>query len=199
MASGRVWGLAFVYLTGAFALYAVNFWMPTLVQELGGGKSGFLKVGLITMVPWALAGVAMVLVGQHSDRTGERRWHVSGSLFATTFGLALLAYTGRAPLPSLVAMSIVTCGVMSFIATFWAVPTSFLRGSAAACGIAWINSVGNLGGYLGPDLIGRVRMAAGSTSAAFLTLALIALAGGTVLLLLTRTARARVHEAVSVA
>jgi sugar phosphate permease len=197
--SGRVWMLAFVYLAGTFALYGVNFWMPTLVQELGNASSGFLAVGLITMVPWALAGVVMVVVGLHSDRTRERRWHVAGSLCAVAAGLAMLAYTGRAPLPSIVAMSIITCGVMSFLGTFWAVPTSFLRGSAAAAGIAWINSVGNLGGYLGPDLIGRVRTAAGSTSAAFLVLAAIAVLGAVLLLLLTRPARARVHEAVSVA
>jgi MFS family permease len=199
LVDGRVWALAAVYLAGAFALYGVNFWMPTIVQEFQGASRGFLRVGLLTMIPWAAGGVTMVVVGMHSDRTGERRWHVACSLITVAAGLMLLALTGKAPLPSMVALTIATCGLMSFLATFWTVPTSFLRGSAAAAGIAWINSVGNLGGYFGPDFIGRVRTAAGSTSAAFVALAAIALLGAVIILVLTRPSRAMVREAATAA
>ncbi|MES2523157.1 MAG: MFS transporter [Gemmatimonadota bacterium] len=186
LTSPRVWAMAFAYLSGTFALYGVNFWMPTLVQELGVPKTDYLRVGLITMIPWGLAGVAMVVMGSHSDRTGERRWHVAGSLLLTAAGLSLLAVVGQAAIPSMIALTMITCGVLSFLATFWAVPTSFLRQSAAAAGIAWINSVGNLGGHFGPDLIGRIRTATGSTASAFFALALIAVAGALVMLLATR-------------
>ena len=186
LVSGRVWALAFVYLTAAFALYGVNFWMPTLVQELGVARTDYLQVGLITMIPWGLAGVMMVIVGAHSDRTGERRWHATGSLLVTALGLLLLAVAGHAAVLSIIALSLVTCGVLSFLATFWAVPTSFLRHSAAAAGIAWINSVGNLGGHFGPDLIGRVRTATGSTASALVALAIIALLGAVVMATTTR-------------
>lgn len=186
LTSGRVWALAFVYLTGALALYGVNFWMPTLIQEMGVTGNDFFKVGLISMIPWGIAGVAMVLVGTHSDRAGERRWHVTGSLVVTGAGLMLLAAVAHSPTLSIVALSLVTTGVLSFFATFWALPSAFLHRSAAAAGIAWINSIGNLGGYLGPDIIGRVRTATESTSSAFFALAVIVLTGAAVTLTVTR-------------
>ncbi len=175
--SARVWALAIVYLSMTFALYGVNFWMPTLVQELGIGKTEFLKVGLLTAVPWTVAGFATVQWSTHSDRTGERRWHTAGPLLMTAAGLTLLGVVGHAPLPSIVALTMVASGVLMCMATFWTIPTAFLRGSAAAAGIAWINSIGNLGGHFGPDLIGRIRTATNSASVAFLTLAALAVAG----------------------
>lgn len=184
--SVRVWAFAAVYLAGTFSLYGVNFWMPTLVQELGIGRTEFLRVGLVTAIPWGLAGAAMVYSGAHSDRTGERRWHVAGSLMVTASGLLMLAAVGHAPVLSVVALTIITTGTLSFFATFWTVPTSLLRQSAAAAGIAWINSVGNLGGHFGPDLIGRIRAATGSNGGAFIALAGIALLGAIIMLLNTR-------------
>ncbi|MEP6834779.1 MAG: MFS transporter [Gemmatimonas sp.] len=183
--SWRVWSFAAVYLAGTLALYGVNFWMPTLVQELGFGRTEFLRVGLVTAIPWGIAGLFMVYAAAHSDRTGERRWHVIGSLLLAACGLVLLASVGRAPVLSVLALSVVTTGTLSFFATFWTVPTSLLRQSAAAAGIAWINSVGNLGGYLGPDLIGRIRASTGSSSGALLSLAAIAVVGAVVMYVAT--------------
>ncbi|MEQ1693234.1 MAG: MFS transporter [Gemmatimonas sp.] len=182
----RVWALAFVYLTIAFALYATNFWMPTLVQEFGADRTDYVTVGLITMIPWGLGGIAMVIVGSHSDRTEERRWHVSGSLLVAALGLTVLAMVGNNAVWSVVALSLVTCGVLSTFATFWSLPTAFLSPTAAAAGIAWINSVGNLGGHFGPDLIGRIRDATGTSSNAFVVLALMAISGSLVTLWVTR-------------
>lgn len=189
-ADARTWVLAVAYLAGTVALYGVNFWMPTLVQELGIPKDDFFRVGLVTMIPWGIAGVVMVRVGAHSDRTGERRWHVTSALLVTASGLALLALVGARPLPAMLALTLITSGVLSFLGTFWSVPAAFLRASAAAAGIAWINAVGNLGGHVGPDLIGRVRTATDSTSAAFVTLALVAVAGAAAVLVATRPVRA---------
>lgn len=185
-AEPRTWGLAFVYLAGTVSLYGVNFWMPTIVQELGVPSTDYLRVGLLTMIPWGIAGVVMVQVGAHSDRTGERRWHVASALLATALGLALLTVVGASPVPAMLALTLITCGVLSFLATFWAVPASFLRASAAAAGIAWINAVGNLGGHFGPDLIGRIRTATNSTALAFAAMASIAVAGAVMLLVTTR-------------
>jgi nitrate/nitrite transporter NarK len=187
LTSGRVWALAFVYFTSALALYGVNFWMPTIIQELGVARTAYLRIGLLTMIPWGVAVVAMTLWGAHSDRTGERRGHVAGALAVTASGLALLAFVGTAVVPSLVALTLVSAGVLSAMSTFWSIPTAFLRGSAAAAGIAWINSIGNLGGHFGPDLIGRVRDATGGSAGAFLTLAGVVAAGAVAVLLVTRT------------
>ena len=187
---GRVWALAVVYFCGVVCFYAVNFWMPTIIQELGIDKRDFLKVGLLSMIPWGLAAVAMVVWAAHSDRTQERRWHAAGGLMVGMLGLIMLALVGHDPITSIIALSLVTVGILSWVATFWSLPTSFLSGTAAAAGIAWINSVGNLGGHFGPDLIGRIRMATGGSSqAAFYTLAAVALVGVVIILLLPKTER----------
>ena len=184
----RVWALALVYFCGVVCFYAVNFWMPTIIQELGIPKSDFLMVGLISMIPWGLAAVAMVVWGAHSDRTGERRWHAAGGLLVGIVGLIGLALVGHSPVPSIIALSLVTVGILAWVATFWSLPTAFLSGTAAAAGIAWINSVGNLGGHFGPDLIGRIRMATGGASeAAFYTLAAVAFVGAIIILVLPKT------------
>jgi MFS family permease len=187
---GRVWALAAVYFALATCFYAVGFWMPTIIQELGIDKKDFLKVGLLSMIPWGVAAVAMVVVGSHSDRTGERRWHVAGSLLVAVVGMLALALVGKAsPVLSIIALTLVTAGVLSWVATFWSLPTAFLSGTAAAAGIAWINSVGNLGGHFGPDLIGRIRTATNSSEAAFFTLAALGLLGVIIVLLLPKTQR----------
>ena len=193
---GRVWALAVVYFCGVVCFYAVNFWMPTIIQELGIDKGDFLKVGLLSMIPWGLAAIAMVVWAAHSDRTQERRWHAAGGLMVGVAGLVLLALVGHDPVMSIIALSLVTVGILSWVATFWSLPTSFLSGTAAAAGIAWINSVGNLGGHFGPDLIGRIRMATGGSSqAAFFTLAIVGAIGVVIILLLPKTERKTAAQA----
>jgi nitrate/nitrite transporter NarK len=187
----RVWALALVYFCATVCFYAVNFWMPTIIQELGIAPTDYLRVGLISMIPWGIAAVGMVAWGTHSDRTGERRWHAAGAMLVAMAGLIGLALVGRDPVTSIIALSLVPVGILSLDAVFWTLPTAFLSGTAAAAGIAWINSVGNLGGHFGPDLIGRVRTATGGSSeAAFYTLAAVAFLGVVVVLVLPRT-RAR--------
>jgi MFS family permease len=185
----RVWALAVVYFCGLLGFYAVSFWMPTIIQELGFEANDFLAVGLLSMIPWGTAALSMVLVSSHSDRSGERRWHAAGSLLVASLGLLALALIGHAAVPSIIALSLVTAGTASWAATFWSLPTSFLSGTAAAAGIAWINSVGNLGGHFGPDLIGRVRTATNSTEAAFFTLAAFAASGAILMLVLPTSGR----------
>jgi D-galactonate transporter len=185
---GRVWALALVYFCGVVCFYAVNFWMPTIIQELGVSKKDFLLVGLYNMIPWGCAAIAMVLWGIHSDNTGERRWHSAGGLLLTIAGLVLLALVGKNPIPAMTALTMVTVGLTCWVATFWSLPTSFLSGTAAAAGIAWINSVGNLGGHFGPDMIGRIRTATGGASeAAFYALAVAAFIGALIIIFLPGT------------
>lgn len=187
---GRVWALCAVYFCGAVSFYAVSFWMPTIVQELGIDKHDYLKVGLLTMIPWTGSIIAMIYWGAHSDRTKERRWHCASGFLVTMAGLLLLALMPHWPIMSMFALTLVTIGWGAYVCTFWSLPTAFLTGTAAAAGIALINSVGNLGGYFGPDMIGRIRTATGGASeAAFFTLAAVALVGALIVLFLPRTNR----------
>jgi hypothetical protein len=151
-------------------------------------KKDFLLVGVYNMIPWGCAAIAMVLWGIHSDNTGERRWHSAGGLLLAIAGLVMLALVGKAPIPAMTALTMVTVGLTCWVATFWSLPTSFLSGTAAAAGIAWINSVGNLGGHFGPDMIGRIRTATGGASeAAFYALAVAAFIGALIIIFLPGT------------
>lgn len=183
---GRVWALALVYLCGVLGFYAINFWMPTIIQELGIDKKDYLKVGLWSFIPWGVAAIAMVVVGSHSDRTGERRWHAAGGLLVAVVGLLMLAMVGKQVGLAIFALTLVCAGILSWVATFWSLPTAFLSGTAAAAGIAWINSVGNLGGHFGPMLIGYLRTTTGKTESAFYMIAGLAVLGALIILLMRR-------------
>jgi MFS family permease len=185
---GRVWALCAVYFCGAVTFYAVSFWMPTIVQELGIDKKDYLKVGLLSMIPWTASVISMVYWGTHSDRTKERRWHSASGFLVKMVGLLILALVPHWPIMSMFALTLITIGWGAYVVTFWSLPTAFLSGTAAAAGIALINSVGNLGGYFGPDMIGRIRTATGgATEPAFYTLAGVALLGALIILFLPRT------------
>jgi len=192
----RVWALALADFLRAVINNALNFWMPTLVQELGIAKGAYLKVGLVSAIPWGIAAVLMVLVARHSDRTGERRWHATLALVASAAGLTLLAFAGHAPVVSIVALTMIATGAMAWLAVFWTLPTAFLSGAAAAGGIAWINALSQLGGFVGPDMLGRVREGnAGDATPAFLVMALAALLAAGLTLILARPLASRGKEA----
>ena len=183
----RVWALALADFLRAIVNNALNFWMPTLVQDIGIPKKNYLEVGLVSAIPWGVAAVLMVIVARSSDRTGERRWHATLSLLLAAAGLVLLAYAGHAPVVSVVALAMIATGAMAWLAVFWTLPSAFLSGAAAAGGIAWINALSQLGGFVGPDMLGRARTAGGGAAdAAFLMMALAALVAAGLTVLLTR-------------
>lgn len=190
----RVWALAIVYFCGAMTFYAVSLWMPTTIYEqLHIAKNDYLKVGLISMIPWGASILSMIYWGSHSDRTGERRWHCATGFLVQMVGLLILVYLHQSPVMSIIGLTLMTIGWAAYVVTFWSLPTAFLSGTAAAAGIALINSVGNLGGYVGPEMVGRIRQAnAGDATSAFMLLAGVALVGALIILLLPRTQRQRV-------
>jgi ACS family tartrate transporter-like MFS transporter len=180
LADRRVWLLVLVYFTVAAGSNSFGFYLPKLLQDRFPGQGEF-RIGLLAAVPNLCAIVGMVLNGIHSDRTGERRWHVAGPAFLAAAGWALSAVTGS-PAVALLALTLVQVGIMSMLPVFWALPTSFLGGVAAAGGIALINSVANLGGFVGPDLIGHVKESTGSFTGGLLAMAVTLAAGGLLVL-----------------
>jgi ACS family tartrate transporter-like MFS transporter len=165
---GRVWLLGLLYFVLVNGVYGVSLWLPQIVKGLSGAPD--LVVGIASALPYLFAALGMVAVGAHSDRTGERRWHVAGAAALGAAGLAVAACI-EAPLVALGALSLAALGIWSALGPFWALPTAILRGTAAAAGIALVNSIGNLGGFAGPYLIGLVKEATGSFAGGLLVLA----------------------------
>jgi ACS family tartrate transporter-like MFS transporter len=172
---GRVWLLILLYLAPAVASNGIGFYLPTLLEQRFPDQGKF-RLGLLAAVPNGCAAVAMILNGMHSDRTGERRWHVAVPAFVAAAGCAWAAAV-TSPALSLLALTLIQVGVMSMLPVFWALPTSFLSGAAAAGGIALINSLGNLGGFVGPNLLGRLE-SAGSFAPGLLAIEGVLAAGG---------------------
>jgi len=179
MTSGRVWLLAAVYFTIPVALYAMGFWMPQIVRNASG--AGDLTVGLLSAIPYAVAAVGMVIIGRNSDRTGERRWHIA---LTAMVGGAAFAATGlvHGIVPSIATLSLAMLGLASMLGPFWAFATSFLSGIGAAAGIALVNSVGNVGGFVGPNVIGYLRQTTHGYPSGLVVVGAI-LAGGGLLVL----------------
>lgn len=182
--NGRVWLMASIYFCFIMGLYGISFWLPQLIKT--AGVKDVLNVGLLTMIPYSLAAVAMVLTSRSSDRTGERRFHTAGAGFVGAVGLVLSGLFGGDVMLAMAALSVATMGILTSLPLFWTLPTSMLRGSAAAAGIALINSVGNLAGFVSPFMVGSIKDATGSTTAALYVLAASLVLGGVLVLLATR-------------
>ena len=179
--SKQVWLLCAVYFGFVMGNYGLSFWLPQIVKETITKDS--LQIGLLTAIPWAAAAISMVLVGHHSDQTGERRWHIALAGIAGAIAFAVSALPGISGAMGLVALTVATAGTACAFSTFWALPTALLSGTAASVGIAWVNSVGNLAGYLSPFLVGRIRDSTHSTTPALLMISGCCLASALITLI----------------
>ena len=153
--SGKVWLCCAIYFGAIVGLYGVSFWLPQIIKDTLTQDDW--QVGLFSAIPWACATVGMLIAGRHSDRTGERRWHIGLSALVAAAAFSLSGLPGLHPWLVLAILAVAITGVMSTISCFWSLPTAILSGTAAAAGIAWINSVGNLAGYLSPEMIGWLK------------------------------------------
>jgi MFS family permease len=174
--SGKVWVLSAIYFTLTIGLYGITFWLPSIIDAFGG--KSYLEVGLITAIPYGAATVGMILLSMSSDRTGERRIHYFANVTAGAIGLILSGIFASRPVLSVIFLSIGTIGVLGSIPLFWPIPSSFLAGTAAAAGIGLVNSVGNLGGYVGPNIAVWVNVFSTDPSAALYVIGGILFLGG---------------------
>jgi D-galactonate transporter len=171
----RVWVACFMYFCCASGLYGLGFWLPTIVADMGVKST--LEIGLLTAIPYGVAGVGMVLVGRSSDLRLERRWHFAVSAAMGGLGLVLSVQFANYPAIALAALTLATLGVLSASPLFWNFPTALLKGAAAAAGIAVINSIGNLAGFGIPFLVGWIKDATGSTANGMYCIAALLFAG----------------------
>ena len=165
----RVWLMGVIYFCIVMGLYGLNFWLPSIVQELG--FESMIGVGLVTAIPFGFAAVAMVLVGQRADRARERRWHTAAPVLAGAVGLIASVLLAAHPFAAIAALTLGACGILGGLPQSWSLSTAFVSGGAAAAGIALINSIGNLAGFVAPWSLGLIKEATGSTAAGVCLLA----------------------------
>ena len=178
---GRVWFGCLIYFCAVIGLYGISFWMPTIVSDMGVKSS--LHIGMLTAIPYAVGGIGMVLVGRSSDRRRERRWHIAIPAALGALGLAMSVVLAENTILAMMALTLATFGVLAVPPLFWSIPTAFLRGAAAAAGIAVINSFGNLAGFVGPYAVGWIRDATGSTGSGMYLIAACGLLSGVLVLI----------------
>ena len=183
--SPRVWQLCGIYFFFIMGLYGVGFWLPTLIK--GAGVADPLTIGLLTVLPYAAAAIGMVICGRLSDAARERRWHIVIPGALGTAGWLVSIWFAKDIVIAEIALTVATTGVLVTLAQFWCLPTAVLAGAAAASGIAVINSVGNLAGFVSPYAVGWIIDRTHSTSLGVYTLALCLLIGS--LLVLTMPKR----------
>ena len=162
LASGRVWLLCAVYFMNTSVTYGIFLWLPKMLRE-ASGAGGFSLSGM-TALPFTAALVAMVLVGRHSDRTGERKLHVAACAVTASVGLLLAAASQHNIWLLVLSFTLSQMGQRSVMSVFWAIPPLFLGGTGAAAGIGLINAIGNLGGAAGPSMMGWLRESTGGYS-----------------------------------
>ena len=169
----RVLAFGLLYFCMVVNVYGLSFWVGEIVDNISGLSD--VGKGFVTAIPYAFAIVGLVLISRHSDRTGERKRHVSLCLAVAAVAFAVSTIVG--PVAAIAALAVGLFFLLGAHPVFWTMPAALLSGTAAAAGIALINSIGNIGGFVGPYLVGLVKDATGSTDGGLVALALILLVG----------------------
>ncbi|QVQ26948.1 MFS transporter [Achromobacter deleyi] len=176
----RVWTLCMIYFCIQMGVYAISFWLPTLIKASGIESS--TAIGLVSAVPYIAAAITMLIIGYSADRKRERRWHLIVPVLMAGIGVMGAAYFPPTSMLALASLTLATMGFFTALPMFWPLPSAFLGGMAAAGGLAMINSFGNLAGFVSPYLVGWVRTSTGSAGMALYILAGIALIGAVLIL-----------------
>ncbi|EJN09009.1 MFS transporter [Herbaspirillum sp. YR522] len=171
----RVWLMCLIYFAFVMGQYGLTLWMPTLVKATG--VQGNLQIGLLSAIPFGCAIVAMNLIGRSADRKRERRWHLVVPALMGCVGFIGAAMFADNTAISIASLSLAAAGVLTCAPLFWSLPTAFLSGAAAAVGIAAINSVGNLAGFVSPYLIGYFKDLTQSNATGMYMLAVMLVVG----------------------
>ncbi len=183
----RVWGFGVIYFMLMIGLYGVSFWTPQIIRS--AGVQSPLAVGFVSAVPYVLAVVATIALSRRSDRTGHRYLPVVGCFLVGAAGFALIPLAGGSQGLVMTGLVLATMGVLGAMPLFWTFPAGFLGGAAAATGIALINSLGNLGGFASPYLVGALNDLTHSAQAGLLAVAGCLLTGAILAGLLLRPSR----------
>lgn len=179
----RVWILAVTDIGIIIALYGLGLWLPQIVNAMGFTH---LQTGFVVALPYIASSIGMIVWARSSDTLGERSWHVAAPVLFASASLVVAAVLGT-NLFAVLALTCASVGIYAALVIYWTLPPCFLGGAAAASGIAFINSVGNLGGFLGPALMGWLKQTTGGYAAGMLVLAGFLIVPAAVVVLLGRT------------
>ena len=179
--SGRMWTMSAIYFTMAMSLYGVSFWLPTIIK--GMGVTDNLEIGMLSSLPWIASVFSMLLFARSADKMRERRWHVIVPMLMGSTGLILSVLLSSNHYLSFAALILACMGIVSAIPLFWSLPTAFLVGAGAAAGIAAINSIANLAGFLAPYLVGWLKQLTSSTDSGMYLLAAALVIGAAITLM----------------
>lgn len=183
----KVYQMAFAYFCIISGIYAVSFWLPTIIKE--SGVDNLVHIGFYSAVPYVAAAVCMLIFSRTSDHFRERRWHSAvPALLAAVMLIAATMNSGKL-VPALFCMTIATAMIWVAYTVFWAMPSEYLKGESSAGGIALINTIGLIGGFVSPTLIGWMRSITGNTQSGLWVMAAI-LVIGFILLALNRMPKA---------
>lgn len=168
----RVLTLALYYLPVTLSIYGLNLWLPTIIKQFSGGSD--LQVGFLSSIPYVFGIIGLLIIPRSTDKLNDRYGHLSFLYALGACGMFFSAWL-TSPVMQLIALSVVAFALFSTTAVFWTLPGRFLTGASAAAGIALINSVGNLGGYIGPFGIGLLKQYTGNMASGlyFLTIVMI--------------------------
>jgi D-galactonate transporter len=178
--NNKVWLLGLIYFCVASSIYIISFWLPTIVKQTG--VSDPLHIGLLTAIPYTAAVIAMIAVNTNADRLRERRWHTLVPCIVTAVGLAVTASATGNTVLAMVGLTLAAAGASSAQAAFWTLPAAFLGGAAAAAGIALVNSLGNIAGFVSTYAVGWMTDLTHSTSASLYLFAGLLVIGGVLVL-----------------
>jgi D-galactonate transporter len=179
--NGHVWLLGLVYFSIQMGVYAINFWLPSIIKALGFNDA--TTVGWLSALPYLFASIFMILVGRSADARRERRWHLSVPMLMALVGLMLAAHFSGNIVIVMVGLTLATMGALTGLPMFWPLPAAFLGSAAAAGGLALINSLGQVAGFVSPFLVGWIKDATGSTDVALYILSSVLLIGAVLVML----------------
>src|SRR6185312_808694 len=176
----RVWFMCLIYFCFVLGQYGLNFWMPTLIRT--AGVRGATAIGLVSAIPYIVTLVLMNVLGHSADRRREQHWHLVVPALIGAAGF-VVAPTAPSVGVAIAALSLAAAGAITCAPLFWSLPTAFLAGAGTAAGIAVVNSVGNLAGFVAPFVVGWAKDATGSAAVGMYAIAAMLVVGAACTLL----------------
>ncbi|UYO96576.1 MFS transporter [Microbacterium sp. M28] len=195
--SGRVWMLSFIYFGFIYGLYALAFFLPTIIegfQEQSGVTYDVFQKGLITAVPYLPAAIVMYFWSRDAGKRGLKTWHIAAPAIAGAISIPLALFAGS-PVATMAVITVTACAIFAALPNFWTLPTQFLTGVAAAAGVALINTIGNLAGFSAPYLTGAVHDWTGGYEVPMFIVGGFMLVSAILMIVLARSGRIRTADA----